>query len=161
MIRKAAFDQDSLEIGTLAKYLDNHPVHQRAYPATSSWGHKGHFEYWLNSGNDWMYNALNTCAERMVRLARTFSKKARHPKQTERLLQQCARELLLAQSSDWPFIVSNGTSTEYANRRVRDHVSRFHFLADALDRGEFPELELRALEQMDNIFPNANWRCYA
>jgi 1,4-alpha-glucan branching enzyme len=162
VIRKAAYDQDSLDVETLAAYLDRSPVHQKAYPATSSWGHKGHFEYWLNGSNDWMYDAMNACGARMVRLAETFvARKGRLPVLLDRALRQCVRELVLGQSSDWPFIVSNGTSTEYANRRVRDHVSRFHFLADAIESGEIPEKELSALEEMDNIFPKANWRCYA
>jgi 1,4-alpha-glucan branching enzyme len=162
VIRKGAYDQESLQLETLTGYLDHAPVHQVAYPATSSWGHKGHFEYWLNGANDWMCDALNTCGERMTRLAGRFSRrKGRLPRLVDRALKQCVRELVLGQSSDWPFIVSNGTSSEYASRRVRDHVSRFHFLANAIEADAIPEFELLALEEMDNIFPEANWRCYA
>ena len=44
---------------------------------------------------------------------------------TERALKQAARELLLAQSSDWAFILRSGTSPEYARKRVKDHLLRF------------------------------------
>ena len=40
---------------------------------------------------------------------------------TGRALRQAGRELLLAQASDWPFILRTGTSPEYARRRVTDH----------------------------------------
>jgi len=160
-LRKAAYDQQSLETISLGKYLDRNPVHQQAYPATSSWGHKGHFEYWLNGGNDWMFDHITACGWRMCELAKAFAAKKTVKNLHDRTLKQCVRELVLAQSSDWPFIVSNGTSAQYAERRVRDHCSRFHFLADALDRDSVDAKELETLELMDNIFPDANWRVYA
>ena len=42
-----------------------------------------------------------------------------------RALNQCARELLLAQSSDWLFIITNGTMVDYAKKRIKDHIGRF------------------------------------
>ena len=41
---------------------------------------------------------------------------------------------MLAQSSDWPFIITNGTTEQYARRRFHDHVHRFHDLLGDLDR---------------------------
>ncbi|WP_309382341.1 glycoside hydrolase family 57 protein [Cerasicoccus frondis] len=161
VLRKAAYDQSSLETISLGKYLDRNPVHQTAYPATSSWGHKGHFEYWLNGANDWMFDQITSAGDRMTRLARDFAAKKTVKKLNDRALQQCARELVLAQSSDWPFIVSNGTSAQYAERRVRDHCSRLHYLANALEHDTVDKKELESLELMDNIFPNINWRVYA
>ena len=65
----------------------------------------------------------------------------RHPGESpggleDRLLRQAGRELMLAQSSDWPFIITNGTTEEYARRRFHDHVHRFHDLLGGLDRRE-------------------------
>jgi len=73
---------------------------------------------------------------------------------------QCVRELLLTQSSDWPFMINNGTSAGYATRRVKDHVARFHYLADSIENNSISEDHLSALEQMDNIFPNADYRLF-
>ena len=126
-------------------------------PGSSTWGHAGYFETWLNDENDWIYNQLMECGRRMEDLA------ARHggdqvPPAKERALVQCVRELLLAQSSDWPFIISNGTSSEYAARRVKDHVSRFHYLAEGIESNDIDEEYLSTLELMDNIFPDADYR---
>jgi 1,4-alpha-glucan branching enzyme len=68
--------------------------------------------------------------------------------------------LLLAQSSDWPFIINNGTATEYAERRVNDHVARFHYLADALEHNALDAERLTALEWLDNPFPNVDYRLF-
>ena len=54
------------------------------------------------------------------------------PRCKERALKQAARELLLAQASDWPFILRTGTSPDYARKRVKDHLLRFIALHEQL-----------------------------
>ncbi len=159
VIRKATFDQDTLELGTLSGYLDHHPVHQTGVPCTSTWGHKGYFEAWLNAKTDWIYPQLDECSRRMETLA-VNEGKARVPALTRRALNQCVRELLLAQSSDWPFMINNGTSAAYATRHVKDHIGRFHYLADSIEHNCISKEYLCALEWMDNIFPNADYSLF-
>lgn len=159
VLRKTAYDQDVVELTTLGGYLDRHPVHQVAEPATSTWGHEGHFGTWINGGTDWIHANVLECGARMEALVRRHGAGATDTL-TSRVLRQCLRELLLAQSSDWPFIISNGTSAEYATRRVRDHVARFHVLADDLDRGAVDEERLAALEYLDNPFPQPDWTVF-
>jgi 1,4-alpha-glucan branching enzyme len=159
VIRKAAFDQNTLELTTLSSYLDRHPVHQTGVPCSSTWGHKGYFEGWLNSKTDWIYPQLYECGRRLEVLADRYSQR-KAPALTQRVLKQCVRELLLGQSSDWPFIINNGTSTDYAVRRVKDHVARFHYLADALENDTLNPEYLTALEEMDNLFPAVDYRWY-
>lgn len=163
VIRKSAFEQHTLELCTLSGYLDKHPVHQTAMPCTSTWGHKGYFEGWLNKKTDWIYPQLNECAYRMELLTRSKCKgigKKPISKLVDRALRQCVRELLLAQSSDWPFIINNGTSAEYATRRVRDHVARFHHIANCIMEDTINEQELGALEYMDNLFPKVDYQMF-
>jgi 1,4-alpha-glucan branching enzyme len=70
------------------------------------------------------------------------------------------RELFLGQSSDWAFIIHTGTSTEYAARRVKDHIARFHFLAESIEKGTISNEHLSAIEYMDNIFPDINYKLF-
>jgi 1,4-alpha-glucan branching enzyme len=160
VVRKAVFDQDTLELNTLSGYLDHHPVHQAGIPCTSTWGHKGYFQAWLNRKTDWIYPQLHECNRRMETLASVKQNGRRIPALTRRALNQCVRELLLAQSADWAFIINNGTSAEYATRRVRDHLARFSYLADSIEKASVSEEHLSALEQMDNIFPNADYKIF-
>ena len=98
-----------------------------ATPCASSWGAKGYSEYWCNESNAWTYRHLHVAAERMVELAR------RHPTAdplTLRALNQAARELMLAQSSDWTFIMKTGTTVPYATRRINEHILQFNKLYD-------------------------------
>jgi 1,4-alpha-glucan branching enzyme len=94
VIRKAAFDQNVLELTTPSEYLNRHPVHQTGIPASSTWGHKGYFENWLNTKTDWIFHQLYDCGHRMEILASTFNK-PRVPALTKRALNQCMRELRL------------------------------------------------------------------
>src|SRR5438105_10612843 len=76
----------------------------------------------------------------------------------ERAARQAVRELLLAQSSDWPFLVTTGQAADYAVERFRSHAHRFHralALAHSGDATE-DEVELRSLELADNPFPDAS-----
>ncbi|UCH81038.1 MAG: DUF1957 domain-containing protein [Nitrospiraceae bacterium] len=159
VIRKTAYDQDVLELTTPSEYLKRHPVHQTGIPASSTWGHKGYFETWINNKTEWMYPQLRECAHRMERLAKKYEK-GRVGVLTKRALNQCLRELFLAQSSDWTFIINSGTSAEYAERRVKDHVARFHFLANSIEKRKIQEKYLSAIEYMDNIFPDINYKLF-
>jgi 1,4-alpha-glucan branching enzyme len=80
---------------------------------------------------------------------------------TARALAQAARELMLAQSSDWPFIMQTGTTVSYATRRFDAHVLRFTRLYEALSSGTVDEAWLRSVESQDNIFPDLDYRLYA
>ncbi len=160
LLRMAARDPDGLALVTPGEYLDRHPVLQRSTPSASSWGWQGYNECWLSGCNEWIYPELHRAARRMTGLATHF-RAAPPSSMTERVLNQAARSLLLAQSSDWPFIIKCGTAVDYANRRVRDQLARFHFLCDAAARNDIDPRKLAALEHLDNLFSFVDFRLYA
>jgi 1,4-alpha-glucan branching enzyme len=77
-----------------------------------------------------------------------------------RALNQAARELLLAQSSDWAFIMRTGTMVPYAIRRTRSHLMRLEKLFEDIEAGTIDSGWLEKVEYMDNIFPEINYRTY-
>ncbi|WP_291031925.1 1,4-alpha-glucan branching protein domain-containing protein, partial [Hydrogenophaga sp.] len=95
---------------------------QAGRPALSSWGQGGYFEPWVNGSNDWIYPRLRRAERRMISAARRWGQAGALQR---RALDQCARELLLAQASDWPFLMYTGTARDYAARRFRDLMERF------------------------------------
>ena len=78
----------------------------------------------------------------------------------DRALRQLARELLLAQSSDWAFLMKTGTARDYATKRTKDHILRFTRLYDMIRCQSIDEEFLKNSEWRDNIFPNLNWKYY-
>ena len=74
-----------------------------------------------------------------------------------RAARQATRELLLAQSSDWPFLVTTGQAADYAVERFRSHSLRFRRSMELARGGtSADEIELRSLERADNPFPDAS-----
>jgi 1,4-alpha-glucan branching enzyme len=159
LLRKIAFDQKTISLITPVEYLDMYPVNQVSTPVSSSWGYKGYHEYWLNGSNDWIYKHLHKAAERMVELAKRYAQKNGNLLR-ERALNQAARELLLAQSSDWAFIMKSGTTVEYAQKRTKEHLSRFTKLYDDIRNDTIDPAWLADAESKDNIFPDINYRVY-
>lgn len=156
LFRKTWFEQNTYAMTHLAEYLQEYPNQQVCRPSQSSWGFRGFHEYWLNETNAWIYPHLHKGAERMIELS------LREPEDELqwRALNQAARELLLAQSSDWAFIMRTGTMVPYAVRRTRSHLMRFQKLYQEINLGTVDSGWLEKVEAIDNIFPNINYRVY-
>jgi 1,4-alpha-glucan branching enzyme len=160
-IRKAVYDQDVFRLSTPTKYLEAHDTLQLQAPSASSWGHKGYWEVWLDETNSWIYPHLHMAAKRMTEMARVFWAADTIPPIIDRALRQMARELLLAQSSDWAFLMKTGTARNYATKRTKDHLLRFTRLYDQVRARHVEETFLVNCEWRDNLFPHLDWRYYA
>ena len=168
LIRKTSVRQNSFRLTTPSEYLVANPTQQTIQPSASSWGDQGYLQVWIDKNNAWIYPHLHAAAQRMHKLAREEERLAVGPtcggqdvRPADRALKQLARELLLAQSSDWAFLMRSGTAREYATRRTMDHLSRFNQLHDQFAAGNVEENFLAECESRDNLFPNVNWRYYA
>jgi len=75
-------------------------------------------------------------------------------------LNQCARELLLAQSSDWLFIITNGTMVDYAKKRIKDHIGRFSKLYIQIKNNKIDTDFLKSIAEIDCIFPEIDYTIY-
>ena len=158
LMRKIAFDQNQIGLTTPSRFLEKYRRHQMIEPSASSWGDKGYYEVWLNGTNDWIYRHLHAAEVRMQELVRRFTT----PDALQnRALKQAARELLLAQSSDWAFIMTTGTMVAYAEKRTRDHLHRFNGLYLQLMENRLEEAWLGDLEWRDNIFSELDYHVYA
>jgi 1,4-alpha-glucan branching enzyme len=156
-IRQAASQRD-FSVTTPSEYLAAHSTQQIAEPAASTWGENGHLAVWLDASNAWIYPHLQVAVERMSEAARRHTEDA--SPLADRVLKQLARELLLAQSSDFAFLMKTGTAREYATKRITDHLVRFNRLHDQLVTNGVDEEFLRDCEWRDNLFRNVNWRYY-
>lgn len=152
-------DQDSNAVQTMScsDYLKQVPSHQVATPSASTWGDQGYSNFWINETNDWIYPLLHKAAADMETLVSALRGAKVSPLQ-ERALNQALRSLLLAQASDWPFIMKTGTTVEYARKRITDHLARFNYLLDSIKQNAINERTLSALEVLDEVFPDVDFR---
>ncbi|MCK5513860.1 MAG: DUF1957 domain-containing protein [Deltaproteobacteria bacterium] len=163
LIRKIHFDQKTIKLATPSDYLKKYSKNQVSMPSPSSWGYKGYNEFWLDDGNDWIYRHIRVAQNRMVELADKFvnTLKLRSKKNlTKRALNQAARELLLVESSDWPFIMKTGTMVPYANKRINLHIGRFTKIYEDVISDNLDEEWLKEVESRDNIFSDIDCANY-
>lgn len=153
VVRRMATQPETVALTTPSAYLARHPSLQAATPSASSWGDGGYNAFWLNPDNDWIYPLLHDAAQRMTALGQQHANAA-PGSLVHRALQQAGRSLLLAQASDWAFILKTQTAKDYAMRRTRDHLARFNYLEECVRTATIDERRLQALEVMDQIFPD-------
>ena len=158
LVIREAVKNDDLCWATPSEYLATHPTQQAIQPAASTWGENGYLAVWLDQSNAWIYPHLHVAIQRMSEAARKHAEDS--SPLADRVLKQLARELLLAQSSDWAFLIKTGTAKEYATKRTLDHLGRFNRLHDQFAANHVDEKFLRDCEWRDNLFPNLNWRYY-
>lgn len=143
---------------TPSEYLEQFPTQQVVTPNPSSWGDKGYYEVWLNNGNEWIYKHLHQMAsimsERANEYRQTSDEKITH------LLNQMARELFLAQSSDWAFLMTTQTALEYAIQRTKEHIYNFIRLNDMLDSGQIDDAYVDKISTKNSLFQELDFRIY-
>ena len=159
VLRLASNPSNPVQTISCSDYLAQQSNHQIAIPSASTWGDQGYFSYWINETNNWIYPFLHKAEAEMEQLVLDFDGLTITSLQ-KIALNQAARSILLAQASDWPFIMKSGTTTDYANKRITDHLARFNYLHDAIRKNNIDNRYLTALETMDNIFPTINFWDY-
>ncbi|HJV44799.1 MAG TPA: 1,4-alpha-glucan branching protein domain-containing protein [Bacillota bacterium] len=145
LCRKICFDQKTFLMITPSEYIALYPEQEVAQPPLSTWGRNGYCEVWVGPNNAWIYRHLHKAEKKMVELV---SRITQPNEWEEKALVIALKQLLLAQSSDWPFMMDNQTMTEYAVRRVNEHLGLFNqiyegLLGHNLDLDWLQQLELR------------------
>ncbi len=153
---------DVVELATASRIVEQHPPDRVMALPESSWGAGGNHFTWMNVDTQWMWPPLHAAERRMEALVQ------RYPDATgERLtvLNQAARELLLLESSDWPFLVTTGQAKEYASQRFTKHLERFDRLADFAEAEQTLDDAARQfvekIVERDNPFPGIDYRVFA
>lgn len=149
-----------VQLTTASDYLETYPPEDVLALPESSWGTGGNHFTWDNPDTHWMWDPIHQVERRMEELV------ARYPEaQGEALdiLKQTAREVLLLQASDWPFLVTTGQARAYAIERFQAHLERFEALAGALEEGTPAALTAGAelaghFYTLDNPFPDIDYR---
>lgn len=142
-----AFHKDGqVEMTSGGDVLDEDPARHLITLPEGSWGEGGYHYIWINDGNLWTWEKLYPVERKMRQMARDY---AGGP--GESIAIQAAREMLLAEASDWQFLISTFSARDYAEVRFSDHIERFHRLAEMAGRvhdgGVLTALEETFLEE--------------
>jgi 1,4-alpha-glucan branching enzyme len=137
---------------TASQHLEAHRPRAALQLAEGSWGANGDHTMWLNDRTAWTWKRLSALEEAFWDAApAALATAAARP-----VLAQAARELLLAQASDWQFIISTGAVVDYAERRFTLHCDDAERLIKALAGGALEAAGRMAddLARRDDLFPN-------
>jgi 1,4-alpha-glucan branching enzyme len=143
---------------TVSGRLEAQPPRERIALAEGSWGKNNDHSTWLAPQTQWMWDGIRIAASRVRAIADDPPRDALRRRAADHAL----RELLLLESSDWPFLVTTGQAGDYAAERFRSHAQRLQRSLEIAAHGTGDdEVELRSLEHADNPFPDARIGAFA
>jgi 1,4-alpha-glucan branching enzyme len=118
-----------IQPSTGSEVLDADPAKHLIALPEGCWGEGGYHYIWINDDNHWTWKKLYAVERKLRQMAQEY---ADGP--AKEIVQQAAREMLLAESSDWQFLISTFSARDYAEVRFNDHISRFDRLAEIATR---------------------------
>ena len=145
---------------TASGFLDAHPQRSFVTLPEGSWGQGGHHWVWLNDDTRWVWDLVYRAEDAFQEALHSVG--AHPPALVERVLRQLARELLLLESSDWPFLITTVAARDYAEARVREHYAGFQRLLGIVKRLRTASISpddagwLASIEALDSPFPDLN-----
>jgi 1,4-alpha-glucan branching enzyme len=157
VLRELSDRKGGLQAATAAEICDRGEPLQVTTPSASSWGDGGYYEVWLNGGNDYLYRHYEEMQRRMAVHA---SRAASLGSLERRALAQAGRELLLAQASDWAFLMTVGTARTFAQNQVKAHIRDF-FTCESWVSGNVDQGKLAEIESRDPVFPDLDVTSWA
>ncbi|MCE5241455.1 DUF1957 domain-containing protein [bacterium] len=159
-LRWMHFDPD-LQVMTGSQYVRRHEPTSAVTLPEGSWGVNATHEVWLNPDLEWVWRRIYDAEADFQALVRDHG--PGHDDSMRALVQQAARELLLLQASDWPFLITTGTAADYAAQRLVGHHEDYKRVAEMARRyGRRETLSeddwawLGQLQERDRPFPDAD-----
>jgi len=162
LLFQSIMNSDSIKMITISEYLSTYKANfSTIRMKESSWGEGGHFQVWLNPEHGWIWPYINSS---IVQLEDVLKKNLDPNELSQRILRQTARELLLMEGSDWPFLLYTKQAKEYANQRFHKHHQFFNKLIwaakDPKDSSRISLKELESIESMDSCFQDLNLKYF-
>ena len=158
LVFELIFNNENIEMITISDYISKY---QKDFSVismdTSSWGEGGQFQVWKNPEHGWVWPYINGAIKEFENILILTPE----PDEWERrVLNQIARELLLIEGSDWPFLLYTEQAKEYANQRFHHHHQRFNKMIwaakDFTDKNRLSMHNLEEIESIDSCFPIIN-----
>lgn len=151
VFREIHAQEGRIKAYTAAEVIDSGDALQEITPSASTWGAGGYHSVWLNPENDVLLGHYEEIHQRMQNLV---AMRSNFTKEQERAARQAGREALLAQASDWAFLITKDTAGHFARRQVATHIRDFFTVEKMAREGEIDEEKLKEIEERDNIFPD-------
>ncbi len=112
----------SVRVQTAVERRFSHPPDKVAWLPEGSWGDGGDHRVWFRDEYRWVWETAYRAEDRFLGLRwRVGQAPWNRRRRAGRWLARAARELLLLQSSDWPFVITTGGAVDYGWQRITGH----------------------------------------
>ncbi|MDP9172999.1 MAG: DUF1957 domain-containing protein [Planctomycetota bacterium] len=154
----------SVKLMTTEEALYHHPPDKVVRMPEGSWGEQGNHSVWINDQTRWMWEIEYRAENRMLKLLHELP--WRTDEKIAEMLRRAARQLLLLQASDWPFVIHSKGAVDYGIQRFAGHATNFDratLIAEEIAAGQeitpIRQTELAEMDSHDSIFPHIdlNW----
>jgi 1,4-alpha-glucan branching enzyme len=151
-------DDPRVSLTTLGRHTRERPPRDAVRLPEGSWGAGGGHGVWMNAEVAWSWEAIHSCEDLVWRLWARARKS--DVSWARRAAVSAARQLLILSASDWQFLITTGTATDYAVTRLRRHardLERLVRIAEhALGTGDIEPEDRDFLDRTDtrdHLFP--------
>ena len=152
------YNHEAIDMITISDYISKYKDQfSTIRMGQSSWGEGGQFQVWQNKEHGWVWPYINGSIRQLEEVNES------NPTPNEwgvRIRKQTARELLLMEGSDWPFLLYTKQAKAYANQRFHNHHQAFSKLIwackDETEQFRIALHELEELESKDSCFQDIN-----
>lgn len=149
--------RESIDALTLSEFHRRVPADKAARLPEGTWGAGGDHRVWLNDELRFYWEVAYRAEDRFLDLR----DRSRDVAAAEPWMREAARQLLLLQASDWPFVIHTRGAVDYGMRRILDHAGRFDDLCNGVEdvlagRPEDPVIRntLERCQLLEPVFPD-------
>lgn len=130
----------------------------------SSWGNGNDHSVWMNDLTKWCWEKCYEAEAKVIKLCSDFREEKLN-KELEDILDQIVRSLQVLLSSDWEFLIENGTAVDYSEMRISNHfsdierlINYFEVLRKGKELDEYEKIDLNDIRNRDDLFPELSFR---
>jgi 1,4-alpha-glucan branching enzyme len=122
-----------MHASTASENVDEHEPTCVVSLPESSWGKNGHHDVWMNHDVQWTWEKEYRLEQRFKQVVQRLAV-ASWDETLQKIMVNAMRQLLLAQASDWQFLITTWSSREYAEMRFHNHAADTAKLLDLAER---------------------------
>lgn len=146
-----------VKLQTAEEALYHHQPDKVVRMPEGSWGEKGNHSVWINEQTKWIWEMEYRAEGRLMKLLHDL------PWQTngevKAMMERAAREMLLLQASDWPFVIHSQGAVDYGIQRFAGHCTRFDRMTNIAEQvakgiplGPIEQVDIAETDLHDSIF---------
>ncbi|BBB31822.1 1,4-alpha-glucan branching enzyme [Thermotomaculum hydrothermale] len=113
---------DGVEPATGIDILKNSPKTETITLKEGSWGENNDHSVWFNENTKWTWEKLYNTEKNFLAFLKKHKRKALLEKTLNKILKEAAKSLIIAEASDWQFLIHTQSGVDYVEERFNKHI---------------------------------------